>query len=308
MLKKALLISSVSSVLAMFTTNPAFAEKAFENGWYAGAKVGATWAHADWDGVSSITTINEEATPQIISQTWKPHGHHADSAFIGNLTLGYQLVREYLYLAAEIGGNFTSEQASKSHTIKSFNSVIVNQQFRGFNPPFQTEMGTTAIHDKVSLRKNELIIDLKPGVTFKDTFLVYARVGAAFNKLLLKSAGSWTQQGGEIDIPTGAQIQPLSYIASFFQPEEAFGCSKESSHKVGIRVGVGAEYLLTQQLGVSVDYIYTDYGNVSTYSTGEAHAVISPDTPSIFQHVLGIDAPNVGMSTQMVLAGLLYHW
>ena len=82
--------------------------------------------------------------------------------------------------------------------------------------------------------------------------------------------------------------------------------SQNSKNTVGYRVGAGAEFLLTDHLGVSLDYIYSHYGSIETRAEAIQPNLIDPDNP--YNQVHGVHAPEVAVSTQSLMAGVVYHF
>ena len=211
------------------------------------------------------------------------HGHLLESSasakILGNVGLGYQIVSSRLYLAGEISGTFSDKRDFNSDTQKAYS---MEGTF-----PFTALMGTSHTQSSVSLGNNEFDIDLKPGILIKDNFLVYARVGIAFNKLEITNFGEWTETVDENDVT-------LDTSAS----------SHNSQNKVGFRIGAGTEYLLAEQLGITLDYIYTDYGSIKTRAENFASNLVE----FTYNQVYGIHAPEVEVTTHAVMAGVVYHF
>jgi hypothetical protein len=66
-----------------------------------------------------------------------------------------------------------------------------------------------------------------------------------------------------------------------------------------------------ENLGLSLDYTYTDYGYINTIAQASESSfgphAIDPNV-SPYYSFYGVDAPEVRVSTQVVMLGLLYHW
>ncbi|MGA2654809.1 MAG: outer membrane beta-barrel protein [Gammaproteobacteria bacterium] len=259
----------------------AFAE--FESGVYGTLSLGANWGFADWDGISSIDAVNDTGDALAIFESWTPNGATSDDAkFMGNVGLGYQLVDGPLYLGAQISGTFSDKRSFAANETHHYLIKAEERQVASID-------GTSNTQTQVSLSDTELDFDLKPGYIFADNFLVYARIGVAFTQLDMNSAGVWTAVG-------------TTYAPGFIQnTNQASDANRTSKDVAGFRAGLGAEYLLSEHIGLSLDYIFTDYGDISMTISGEDSDAFSGN------HVAGIHSPTVGVTTHAVLLGITVH-
>ena len=83
---------------------------------------------------------------------------------------------------------------------------------------------------------------------------------------------------------------------------EAASSSHNSKRIVGFRAGAGAEYLLTQYVGISLDYIFTVYGKIRTLAQAQNTGFFD------FNQVYGASAPEVKPTNQAVTAGIVLHF
>ncbi len=265
----------------------AFAE--FESGYYGTLSLGANWGHADWDGVSSLDAVNDTGDALSIFESWTPSGATSDDAkFMGNVGLGYQLVDGPLYLGAQISGTFSDERNFNENETHHYLVTAEERQKASID-------GTSSTQTHVALGDSELDIDLKPGYIFGDNFLVYARIGVAFTQLDMNSSGEWTAIGTTYANPPN---QPPIIIINTNQASDSNATSKDVA---GFRVGLGAEYLLSEHIGISLDYIFTDYGDISMTISGQE------SDPFSGNHVAGVHSPSVDVTTHAVLLGITVH-
>ena len=82
----------------------------------------------------------------------------------------------------------------------------------------------------------------------------------------------------------------------------ASGSSNNSKNVVGFRVGAGAEYLILEHLGITLDYIFSDYGKIDTLAEGQNAFLTN------YTELYGVHAPIVKVNTQTVMAGITYHF
>jgi opacity protein-like surface antigen len=271
------------AIFLLLAASQAQATHSFQEGFYLGGALGAGFGHADWDGVSAVSAANSESGALTVFESWTPEGENAVTELAGRAMIGYQFVQKPLYLAAEIGGTFANEYIFELNNTENFEVT-----FNDFLWISVLDVHAK-LYDKVTLGSSEFNLDLKPGWLFKNNFLVYARLGLAVNELTIENSGTWTNLSSSYYDPP-----PPPLIVS--------DSSKESKTAYGIRLGLGAEYLLMQHLGLTLDYTYTDYGRIST---------IAQAGNSDFDYqtnIDGYDAPDVGIFTQTLMLGLLYHW
>jgi opacity protein-like surface antigen len=264
----------------------------FKSGFYSGAMVGANIANASWRGTNTLTAINDFLLPQSIFQTWTPQGTTQQTNFDGRIFGGYQLVMNNLFSAVEIGGNFAKDSEFTEHNTQTFNDI---KQI-SFTPVKTQSLTTTATNStKVSLSGDSLYIDLKPGLLISPNFLIYGRAGLSFlSNMVMTNTANWSQDSGLRGTPT-----------QDFRSINASAYSRNSATKIGMRLGVGTEYLLTNKLGIALDYTYTNYGNVTTASQGNQAGT---ELLNQFSTVFGTSSPNVSVRTQTILLGLNYHF
>jgi opacity protein-like surface antigen len=290
-----LTIGTLGAILLLAATQ-LHASSGFHQGFYLGGALGAGFGHADWDGVSSLTAINDQGATLLVSGAWTPEGESSATELAGRVMLGYQFVHQSLYLAAEMGGTFAGK-----YQFDSKDSQQYHRNYTGSVPPYYdvTMDASASVSDSVTLGSSEFNLDLRPGWLFNDNFLIYARVGLAINELSIENSGTWS------NLSSSYPYYPIPYTLTVDDS------SKQSETAWGIRLGLGGEYLVTENLGISLDYIYTNYGSISTSAeaSGSTHPIFIIDpTISPYYSVHGIDAPDVSVSTQTVMLGLLWHW
>jgi len=193
---------------------PANYNKSLTTGFYGSLMLGANIASGQWAGSNTLSVSNNEDKSQGISQTLSFSGSANTTVFVGRILGGYQLVRENLLLATEIGGNFSNNAELTKHLSTAISNSIPD------NGKTQIVSGTATTNTIATLSGNNLYIDVKPGLLIKPIFLLYGRAGLAFlDKLSISDTGSWTQQG----VITGApNIAPL----------QASGISDKSNNNV----------------------------------------------------------------------------
>ena len=256
-------------------------EVKFEDGFYSALSIGADWGYANWSGVNTISLVDDINDTNGIFESLKPHGQkHVGAKVIGSIGLGYQVVDARLYLGSQI-----SYTVRGKHHFNLDNLNIFNMRSTEGLPPFSTVTGSSHILSKVSLIHHEFDVDLKPGVLISKNLVVYARAGAAFTRLKVKSSGKWT----ELDSENALKLQTSDF-------------SHNSKVKMGFRVGAGIEYLFLQHLGLSLDYIYSNFGKIKTSVEAQTSGFFD------FNQVYGLFRADVKVTTQTLMMGFVVHF
>ncbi len=269
-------------VLAVCAIQSAYAHEAsFKDGVYVAGSIGARWTEFEWDGQGVSSALDAE--PELlVTDIYSLSGNKNDTQFAGSVAAGYQVVDKRLYLGFEVAGTFGANNESIASRETPF-------EVNDFDDDGDTTMsGIFNTGAKVTLDGSEFDIDLKPGYLITRNFLVYGRVGAAFNKLEMQSSGYWYEKNN---------------WGSYTYTEDS---DKQSENVVGIRLGLGLEYLFNEHLGVTADYLYTYYGTIDStlsgietyYSEGEYDLHASS----------GFNFSEVKVYTQTAMLGLAYHF
>jgi len=172
---------------------------------------------------------------------------------IGVLALGFgHEFNQHLYLGAE---------AFASYANRNPNSINLY-----FNDPL-TPISVN-LNSKMKMRKCEYGIDLKPGIVFDHNTLFYGRLGVAFNKIALESSSL---------LRSGPDIVRLE--------------AKKQKSIALCRFGLGTERMLTKNLSVHFDYIFSFGKRINAYGTmpfgGETIIQSFSVTPKSHQFLLG---------------------
>lgn len=253
----------------------------FKDGFYSALSVGADWGYANWSGVNTISLVDDINDTNGLFQFMKPHGKKQDGEkVIGSIGLGYQVVDARLYLGSQISYTVRGKHRFDLNNLQIFN-ILATEGL----PPLSTVSGSSQILSSASLIHHEFDVDLKPGCLISKNLVVYARAGAAFTKLKIKSSGEWTESSSEnqLEIQTG-------------------NSSHNSKVKMGFRVGAGTEYLIFQHLGLSLDYIYSNYGKIRTLVDSQTTGFFD------FNQVFGLFVSDVKVTTQTLMMGFVVHF
>jgi opacity protein-like surface antigen len=147
---------------------------------------------------------------------------------MGKLFVGYGHVFDWSYLSAEIFGNYGG--LDSSYITSADNSLGTGQ----------ITTATTA-----RLNNGEYGIDGKLGFLVSPDTLLYARLGASFNRLHIDS--------NTTHVTTGPTTTALNYGASV--------------STTGFRYGLGVEQRVCHNGGLQLDYTFTDYGSLTAVNS-----------------------------------------
>lgn len=272
-----LLIGCSSAHALAIETNPLF-----PNGFTIGAGIGMTAfiANTTYD-TSAVNTLN------IAGNRNSKYGE------LGNLALGYgRHFSDKFYLGAEIGLNaLNARQISFSNTTQNSTAVTDGTV-------------TTTINNSLStttqLTQNRLmpILDFKPGLFLGSDTLFFGRVGMSFNTIDLNTTSSYNSYG---QVERNNNPPSASTFSTFYD--------SSTRHSVGLRTGLGFEYLVTKNIGISANYIYTGYNRIKLNGT-QATNEIACDTfegCSVDGNGKYKTSNNSKVSAQDVMLQLIYH-
>ncbi|MFA6036663.1 MAG: outer membrane beta-barrel protein [Legionellales bacterium] len=157
---------------------------------------------------------------------------------IGQIQLGTGLRNENFYWGAELSGQFFDgdfDTVSSEYIQSTFPSG--HQHIEG--------------NSQLSMNDFELALDFKPGVYLFEQTLLYARIGVAINELTLEQNSFANLESGD---PNNVHIQTNSSTSKNVYP---------------FRLGLGIERQFSEDFSILIDYVYTQYENISTSAHGE---------------------------------------
>ncbi len=216
----------------------------YHSGFYLGGAVGGNQYLANIENFSSATYEGWNLNNNYTFGSYDPLESESKSAgFMGQVQLGYAYINDWFFGALEISGNGStgSNGMDQDDAYSEYN-----------NADYEGTFGLLRSDIDVELNSWEPVVDLKIGFKVTPNSLLYARVGAAFNEITVKS-----KLNLELDYYFDEQV-----LSSYE--------STKSDSVVGLRLGVGAEQRFSENLAVSLDYVYTDYGSVDVSSAGNA--------------------------------------
>ncbi len=265
-------------LLMLICLNSAYAFQGF----YMGANSGIQLNLANGHNKNSISYFNlflDEADTTSNTQ-WLDQN---EATITGSLFAGYGLNFCWAYVGAEGFVNF-----SQFH-LKSKNDISGALNFIDRTNPDEFAIVEKALNTKIrtKCRIAEYGIDLKPGFSFYNCALIYGRIGVAFNQFetKLKARGSYSDE---------SSFEPPASVSQFLPLHE-------QKHVAALRLGFGAEYLFYYCMGLTMDYIYTNYNDLCIHGSQN----------TITPYGTAIDGLKINSETSLkkhtVTIGLTYH-
>lgn len=259
------------------------------DGVYVGAGGGLLQSFSNVKNTASSTFVTafDEGTTETLSI---PQSNTNLSEYFGSGTVyigfGQQVNQTPLYLGAEIFGAV----GSKNNSITN-NASNVNVSTTSGSPDSKPSIANLSTNITSQLRNFEYGIDLKPGLIFNNTTLVYGRFGAAFNKLSIKSNTNLNV----LDLQSGNSATPFLNLDN-------------TKSVTGLRLGIGVEHALSCNFAITADYIYTTYGNDINVNDPTA-VIIAPPTPPPTPFINSLtNSASTSMTTQSIMFGLKYYF
>ena len=202
----------------------------------------------------------------------------------GALSIGFgKLTQSKLYVGGELALNLANRNASTQNTT----TQNVNTQSTGGYGPISNATLNTNTYAKLNFAEFDL--DGKFGTTLTSDSLIYARLGAAFNKLKINSNSTLVISDNLVN-PSISTTSALNATGS--------------RNLVGLRFGLGGEHLLTKNLVAKLDYVFTWYGK--TNISGVANVANTFNNTTTTNGLT--NSTFAKMNTQTVMVGLSYYF
>lgn len=216
-------------------------------GWYVGLNAGAGWGHSDTDSVFSCPGSSGSCIYNNVLNlaAFNAAGSSSlsDTFFVGGIQTGYNWQSGSLVLGGEV--DFNSFNFDQSSSV----SGLVPNSYSGESFSIGTEVKTNWLFTARG----------RLGWAIVPTWLVYATGGLAVTDIEVSNSFSTTGIGA-------------------FGGQALVGASSSSKTKAGWTVGGGVETALSRNWTVKAEYLYVDFGSVSTTLTTNA---ISGNVPNV---------------------------
>jgi len=281
MLNKVLCIVGLTAAVVAVADDSGFAC----SGFYAGLSGGVMQTAAEISASPSVLFTNYYDDENQLSSF-----QEADifkNTGMSALYAGYRqpLNNSNVFMGAEVFGNI----AKRTVTLNNF---AYHQQ-----PNDDEDFQSLTTTSQAKLNDEEFGVDLQPGYLFDTHTMLYGRIGVAFDKLTLSSNSNF--------LFTSTYLEPPTYpeIITYHSPL----ATSKTKDVTALRLGLGVEHGVGNNLSITADYIYTDYGKVNTSGIADATAIHSEPTYTSYTTANGlVGHASAHLATQALMVGLKY--
>lgn len=215
--------------------------------------------------------------------------------FAGDLAVGYGFfLKRSLYLGTELGVTFLGNTKNKSASLAA-SSTNVNDETLS-----RASLVNDAISTQSTVIENSVVpyFDLKPGIVISPQTWLYGRIGINYNQIKVKTNSQYNSSGGDL-----ADSEPLAFTSEY----TAFSATSKRNAP-GLRTGLGIDYLVSKNFGISANYIYSYYNRLKTNGSSSSKQ-LACDT---VEGCPAVDGPftttgTTKASDSQVLLELIYH-
>jgi len=285
MKKKSLGIALSAALIAATTPVIAYEECPF-SGFYGGVQLGGNFLSGrETVGTSGSTAIGVPVVSLESINTFSKRAVRRNS-FAGEIFAGYGCdIWDQVYLGAEI---FVKGARATATNVDDANSAILTAPATTLSQDIATQVRTR-------LRPWEFGIDFRPGFLLCDDALLYGRVGYSYNRASIRTAttysSSLTVAGVTTAFPTNSVIVD------------------SHRHTGALRLGLGLEQELCDNLTLRTDYTYSRYRKVNTSgSNALLSALVIPGAAPVPISSTVSNNTTSRLISHAFMIGLSYYW
>lgn len=263
------------------------------NSWSFGAGVGVNTFMGNLSNQTDIGNVASDTEANVYKY-----------GAMGNFFVGLgHVYPNNFYFGTNLGFNFYGNNKLSLRN-SSYHYDFITGQFllvTGGGVALQDSLITSTV---VTRNAWQPILDFKPGYVFDATnTLVYGLLGASYNSFEIKTSGRETDVGQLID-PPGEFSSGFYSGAAFTSPFKV----KSTKNIWGLRVGAGLEQLITNNLSLSANYVYTFYRSANTDVTRAGSRVACDFVEGCTTTPTNAYLSGSGrVSDQQVMMQLIYH-
>jgi len=222
---------------------------------------------------------------------------------MGALFVGYGNVFDnHTYLGAELGLNFLGASQTTLRSIPTSVPTITSDDTITNTFGYGTYDASLSTRTKITRNTVEPFLDIKAGWLITPTALVYLRGGINYNSIKTHTNTNFNVTGTEEFVSEGEDILTTATTSSSLS-------SSKKQNMIGFRAGIGGEVMVTPELGVGADYVYSFYRNLNTSTSGDATDVACDTLEGCIVIPATItNNAKAKLSDQQVMAQLIYHF
>lgn len=279
------------------------------NGWSVGVGLGATTFMTDIN--SNVTMNNPDAVvvpiidlapAPVPGQNIMNHSINSDVyryGIMGALFVGYgQVYTNGTYLGAELGLNFFGARSTSQNGSTTNNLFIASVDEENFVAQDVTVSQQISTNTRVTRNSIEPFLDLKLGYLITPTTLGYLRGGVNYNTIKITT-----------DADYSVVVAPSTGFSPIPPPGSISADHSQSRTGFNFRAGAGVEVLITPDVGLGVDYVYTFYRNVTSSFTGTGTDIACDTLEGCIQKPATLaSSTKATVADQEVVAQLIYHF
>lgn len=264
------------------------------SGFYGGVQVGGSFVSGrESVGTSGATTVlGESGNIGTFS-----HRAFKRNSFAGEFFLGYGCdICDEFYLGAELFVKGARATATNSDDANGSTTISPNVAIRVL--PEVTLSQDIATQTQSRLRPWEFGIDFRPGFVFCKNAMLYGRVGVAFNRMSVRTSTTYT---------SGLAVAAVPPISVTFPTNSLI----VDNHRnlAGLRLGLGLEKALCENLTLRTDYVYTHYRRVSNSGSNQVINAVSVAGGAPIPVGSSVSSNTTSRAgSHSVMIGLSYYW
>jgi len=260
--------------ILLAATTTVNANECIFNGFYAGAGVGGSFLSAhEFTNTTATVSTGTGVGATSASVPFSSNRSLRKNSVMGSLYLGYGSVWDPVYLGLEASLKFSHGKMRNNDTAQG---VVA--------PAGVTTTVTLTKTTQTKFRPVEFALDIRPGVFITKGTLLYARVGAAWNRFRAFTSTNVTTTTPSLAI--APQNQTLV---------------QHARKRAGLRLGLGLEQEICENWVVRGDYVYTHFRKLNLHpNTLTATAAGVTATINSISRIKPVN--------HAVMLGITYYW
>lgn len=257
----------------------------YPDGFMLGAGAGVT----EFMDAGSYSTSTRITLSSVNSRSFR-------FGFMGDVIAGYgRHVYKSFYLGTELGLNIFGTRKTSSHHATQTSITVDDTEFTSITTTVNEALSSTT-----TASGNVFVpfFDIKPGLIVTPNSFLFARVGVNYNQLNIVTQSLHHASATQINAD-----------ATILNATQSGLYSSDKKQLIGLRTGLGFEYLISDHIGLAANYVYSFYNSVNLNATG----VSNSEACDVFEgcHVSGdgtyVASGKSKISDQQALLQLIYH-